>query len=321
MNLFGESLYQKRGSKGQVKDSFGVVFSYFWSTSSTCVCVYVHFLCRTGLWSRVASWNCLRNMWSIWPIAHWMPGGRFCHHLSWKELSPYVFDWNCLVHCFLGGSLVRSPKVQVLKQVVALHRGLVAPGLEGAPDADVAPSGLVSSNSTDSLGLEDVENEEWFWCDAVNLLCMCLLLHYFMHFPSEMFTEISTWKKKQHVQVGTCRIHLRKHLTRRPSLHPLGLIPMMRSGGYTSEFSFWPCSCCNMFCFPRQLTADRLMKRQKHPLMSSLMVSELVPRKCLMPRSGCSACSLLGIGTCKFVQLTPHQTSTTYLGPLIGIGR
>ena len=91
-----------------------------------------------------------------------MPGGRFCHHLSWKELSPYVVDWNCLVHCFLGGSLVRSPKVQVLKQVVALHRGLVAPGLEGAPDADVAPSGLVSSNSTDSLGLEDVENEEWF---------------------------------------------------------------------------------------------------------------------------------------------------------------
>ena len=166
----------------------------------------------------------------------------------------------------------------------------------------------------------------WEW--GVVLMWCCQFVVYvftsalFYAFPfGDVHRNFNLKKKKQHVQVGTCRIHLRKHLTRRPSLHPLGLIPMLRSGGYTSEFSFWPCSCCNMFCFPRQLTADRLMKRQKHPLMSSLMVSELVPRKCLMPRSGCSACSLLGIGTCKFVQLTPHQTSTTYLGPLIGIGR
>ena len=74
-------------------------------------------------------------------------------------LSVHFFVRIVLFTVFCGGSLVRSPKVQVLKQVVATHRGLGAPGLEGAKD--VAPSGLVASNSTDSLGLEDVADEEW----------------------------------------------------------------------------------------------------------------------------------------------------------------
>ena len=107
----------------------------------------------------------------------------------------------------------------------------------------------------------------WEW--GVVLMWCCQFVVYvftsalFYAFPFGDVHRNFNLKKKQHVQVGTCRIHLRKHLTRRPSLHPLCLIPMLRSGGYTSEFSFWPCSCCNMFCFPRQLTADRLMKRAK----------------------------------------------------------
>lgn len=78
-----------------------------------------------------------------------------------KNLFPLFLFGTVLFIVCLGGSLVRSPKVQVLKQVVALHRGLNAPGLEGAPDA--ASTALMPSNSTDSLGIEDVANEEWLF--------------------------------------------------------------------------------------------------------------------------------------------------------------
>jgi hypothetical protein len=50
--------------------------------------------------------------------------------------------------------LVRQPRVRVLKQIVASHRGFVS-SLDGAPEGS-----LGSGPSSDSLAIADVENQD-----------------------------------------------------------------------------------------------------------------------------------------------------------------
>ena len=66
------------------------------------------FLGRTGLWWRVGSWNCLRNMWWVWPIARSMPGGMFLSSSTffWKSwFYLYIFSLELSCSLFFVGAL------------------------------------------------------------------------------------------------------------------------------------------------------------------------------------------------------------------------
>jgi len=79
-----------------------------------------------------------------------------------------LFLWFTFVHhhivflCFTffgvmssdNACLVRQPRVRVLKQIVASHRGFVS-SLDGAPEGS-----LGSGPSSDSLAIADVENQD-----------------------------------------------------------------------------------------------------------------------------------------------------------------
>ena len=55
-------------------------------------------------------------------------------------------------------SVVRQPQIRVLKQLVAKLRGLTS--AMDAADGD-GPAALASGQSSDSLGIEDVANQDW----------------------------------------------------------------------------------------------------------------------------------------------------------------
>ena len=56
--------------------------------------------------------------------------------------------------------MVRHPKIRVLKQLVATHRGLIS-SLDSVDAGDGAgESALASGQSSDSLGIEEVANQD-----------------------------------------------------------------------------------------------------------------------------------------------------------------
>ena len=66
--------------------------------------------------------------------------------------------------------MIRHPKIRVLKQIIATHRGLVDPAEAGAVADDGAEAGaLRHSDSSESMAIQDVANQDIGW------VSMCFL--------------------------------------------------------------------------------------------------------------------------------------------------
>lgn len=90
-----------------------------------------------------------------WAFLHVLVACFYGSPLSIITWSSYVLDFFGVMSSD-NACLVRQPRVRVLKQIVASHRGFVC-SLDGAG----APEGSLGSGpSSDSLAIADVENQD-----------------------------------------------------------------------------------------------------------------------------------------------------------------
>ena len=88
-----------------------------------------------------------------WAFLHVLVPCFYGSPLSIITWSSYVLDFFGVMSSD-NACLVRQPRVRVLKQIVASHRGFVS-SLDGAPEGS-----LGSGPSSDSLAIADVENQD-----------------------------------------------------------------------------------------------------------------------------------------------------------------